>query len=298
MKMPFSLAVTPEEFMPAASFAAELPLIEDDPLVALLQQAAESELDGLVACLVEKGGITCQLRRLPIYAAKYPRHRAYVKDVAAELQKFGANTIASVFRSGKGVAYGEIVQDVAGRLGVRRSGTAAEVEQCILQKLAEKYWEGSSIGQRTALLEQFGVIDHNLLTSPVIPAALITAVHVSGFAAYQFTVIVANAVAHALLGHGLSFAVNAALTKGVSIFAGPPGWCLVAFLTANMFASESYRVTVPAVVQVALIRSAIEARREQEAIKRQGTRRVLLTVTISLAAVLIVAAALWLVPLL
>ena len=39
----------------------------------------------------------------------------------------------------------------------------------------------------------------------------------------------------------------------------------MAFLTAHSVASEAYRVTIPAVVQVALIRSAIEARREQQA---------------------------------
>jgi uncharacterized protein YaaW (UPF0174 family) len=72
-------------------------------------------------------------------------------------------------------------------------------------------------------------------------------------------------ISGAAVGHGLSFAVNAGLTKGVSIFAGPPGWCLVAFLTAHSVASEAYRVTIPAVIQVALIRSAIEARREQQA---------------------------------
>lgn len=125
------------------------------------------------------------------------------------------------------------------------------------------------------------------MTRPAIPAALITAVHVSGFAAYQFSVIVANAVAHALLGHGLSFAANAALTKGVSIFAGPPGWCLVAFLTAQSVASEAYRVTIPAVVQVAMIRSAIEARREQQAARTRRTSRApLLAVIIALVALL------------
>jgi hypothetical protein len=72
-----------------------------------------------------------------------------------------------------------------------------------------------------------------------------------------------------LLGHGLSLAVNAGLTKDVSIFAGPPGWCLVGFLTAHSVASEAYRVTVLAVVQVALIRSAIAARREQQANRKR-----------------------------
>ncbi|HZY62085.1 MAG TPA: hypothetical protein VFE38_06110 [Edaphobacter sp.] len=239
-------------------------LIAEDELIALLQQAAESELDGLVACLVERGGITCQLKRLSTYKSNYPHHRVYVNDIAAELQKFGANTLASTFRSGRGVLYEEIVRDVAKRLGVRREGSTAEVEKRITQKLAEKYWEGATPEQRAALLKQVGIRDVALVALPALPAAVISAIHLSGFAAYQLTVIVANAVAHALLGHGLSFAVNAGLTKGVSVFAGPPGWCLVGFLTAQSIASEAYRVTIPAVAQVAMIRSAIEARRERE----------------------------------
>ncbi|WP_433971950.1 YaaW family protein [Tunturiibacter lichenicola] len=267
--MSFSLAVSPEEFMPAVGLPAELPLIAEDELVSILQQGAESELDGLVACLLQ-GGITCQLKRLTVYKANQPHHRVYVNDIAAELQKFGANTIASAFRSGKGVAYREIVQDVADRLGISREGTTMDIEKCILQKLAEKFWEGATAEQRLALLNQVGVRDYSLVARPALPAAVISAVHLSGFAAYQFTVIVANAIAHAVLGRGLSLAANAGLTKGVSIFAGPPGWCLVAFLTAHSIASEAYRVTIPAVVQVALIRSAIEARREQDA---ERTRR-------------------------
>ena len=157
--MSFSLALAPEEFMPAVGLPAELPLIAEDELVSLLQQGAESELDGLVACLVQGGGITCQLKRLAVYKANQPHHRVYVNDIAAELQKFGANTIASAFRSGKGVPYREIVQDVAGRLGVSREGTTTDIEKRILQKLAEKFWEGATTEQRIALLNQVGVRD-------------------------------------------------------------------------------------------------------------------------------------------
>jgi uncharacterized protein YaaW (UPF0174 family) len=271
ISMSFPLALAPEQFIPAVGRAAELPLIAEDELVSLLRQAAESELDGLVACLVERGGITCQLKRLPAYKSNHPHHRLYVDDIAAELQKFGANTLASRFRTGRGVLYEEIVRDVAKRLGVLREGNTAEVEKRILQKLAEKYWEGATPEQRTALLRQVGVRDLTLVARPALPAAVITAIHLSGFAAYQLTVIIANAVAHVLLGHGLSLVVNAGLTKGVSVFAGPPGWCLVGFLTAQSIASEAYRVTIPAVVQVAMIRSAIEARRERES--KHGEKR-------------------------
>lgn len=61
---------------------------------------------------------------------------------------------------------------------------------------------------------------------------LLEALKLSGFAAYKASVIVANAGAHALLGHGLSFAANAALTKGLAVVLGPVGWRLASFLAA------------------------------------------------------------------
>ena len=46
-------------------------------------------------------------------------------------------------------------------------------------------------------------------------------VKAGGFASYKVAVIVANAVAKCILGRGLSFAANRALTKALSIFADP-----------------------------------------------------------------------------
>ena len=212
--MSFPLALAPEQLHSAFTSSAELPLVSTDSLLSLLSQAAESELDGLVACLVEKGGITCQLKRLSTYKQNQPHHRIYLCDLVADLQKFGANTLATAFRSGKGIPYSEIAEDVGSRLGVGRHGTTAQIERRILEKLGEKYWEGASQQQRLAMLTEFGVRDHSLVTRPALPAALITAVHVSGFAAYQFSVIVANAVAHAVLGHGLSLVANAGTYEG------------------------------------------------------------------------------------
>ena len=53
--------------------------------------------------------------------------------------------------------------------------------------------------------------------------ALQMAIRNGGFAPYKMAVIVANAVAQTLLGRGLSLALNAGLTKYISVFAGPIG---------------------------------------------------------------------------
>ena len=108
-----------------------LPLIEDDPLVELLGKATNEELAPLVEILCTKGGVMCQLARTASYRNNQPNHQAYVRDIAAEIQKFGANTLKTqLVRGGKGVPYDQIVRDVAGRVGVKSGRFAVSGYAC------------------------------------------------------------------------------------------------------------------------------------------------------------------------
>ena len=89
------------------------------------------------------------------------------------------------------------------------------------------------------------------------PLGLIMAqvgIRAAGFVAYQVAVIVANAVAKAVLGRGLSLAANAALTRIIGMFAGPIGWVITGIWTAIDIAGPAYRVTIPCVCHVAYLR--------------------------------------------
>jgi uncharacterized protein YaaW (UPF0174 family) len=254
------LPTNPSEFIPVVCPPASLPLIEDDELVSLLEQAAESELDGLVELLDTKGWPTCQLRGTAAYRKHYPRHRFYARDIAAELQKYGGHTIVSLFRGGRGVRYHEIVQDVASKVGVSESGSTEDIESRIQDKLAADFWKFMSPAERTAFLKELKITDLAMAARAVLPAVLLKAGGLAGFQAYMASVIIANAAANAVLGHGLNFAANAALTKGLSVFLGPPGWTIAGIITAQAIGSQASRVTVPCVLQVSMIRQAIYLR--------------------------------------
>lgn len=259
------LPIGNSEFPGFQASANALPLIEDDELVNLLEGASVSELGGLVEILAKKGGWTNQLERQPSYKKYFPNHRSYTRDIAAEIQKFGANTITThFFRQGKGVRYAEIVNDVAKKLGVPPVGSTAATERRIQEKLLDLMWRDMTVGQRQQLLLEFDVTDKSLAIKSVAPAALIKAATVSGFGVYKMAVIIANAIARPLLGHGLPLAANAALTKGLSIFLGPVGWTIAGGLAIQAIGSEAYRVTVPCVLQVAVIRQASELRTQQK----------------------------------
>jgi hypothetical protein len=92
---------------PAPAGTQQLPLIEDDKdLVPLLRQASNDELDPLVKYIIENGGTTTQLsrtQRYRLYSASGD-HRKYADDIAAEIQRFGANTFrTAVVRNGRGI---------------------------------------------------------------------------------------------------------------------------------------------------------------------------------------------------
>jgi uncharacterized protein YaaW (UPF0174 family) len=240
-----------------------LPLLEDDPLVELLGKATK-ELAPLVEILCTKGGVMCQLARTASYRNNNPNHQAYVRDIAAEIQKFGANTLKTqLLRSGKGVPYDQIVRDVAGRVGVKSGEKSTrEIEREIVTKLLMEAYETMSPEQRRELLLSLKIRDHKLLLAPGGVEAARLAIQHSGFAVFKGSVIVANAAAQQLLGHGLSLATNAALTKGIAVFAGPVGLVFAALLGGNALAAPARRVTVPIVLQVAAIRAVHEYHHE------------------------------------
>ena len=79
---------------------------------------------------------------------------------------------------------------------------------------------------------------------------------------YQVAMIVANAVAKALLGRGLALAANAGLARMIGIFAGPVGIAITALLTIPAISGPAFRVTLPAVVQIAAMRQQLLKKEE------------------------------------
>ena len=75
-----------------------------------------------------------------------------------------------------------------------------------------------------------------------------------GFKSYQITLIIVNALWRALFGKGLTLATNATITKILSILTGPIGWAFTGAWTVIDLGGPAYRVTIPAVAQVILMR--------------------------------------------
>ncbi len=84
-------------------------------LVRVLSEASNEDLEPLVQLLTEP--ITAGLVGEEKYQRYFPNHSRYTEEIAYHFRRFGGNTLVNIPR-GEGPAYEEIVQDVAGKLGV------------------------------------------------------------------------------------------------------------------------------------------------------------------------------------
>lgn len=187
----------------------------------------------------------------------YPNNiRAMLSELVDEFRLFGGNSFANLFR-GNGPDYTEILRDVAKRnkVSFSKRNTDEQIEQYLLQKLFDESLNNASDAELMEMVKELGYPTTNF-TRQVVIATLITAWKAGGFQSYILLVSVVNAVMKFLIGRGLSFAANAALTRMASIMMGPVGWVLTALWTIVDIAGPAYRVTVPAVIQIAYIRES------------------------------------------
>lgn len=239
-----------------------------DPDLEFLNNISSSDLDGFVSTLThDKDGtvrFTETLTASTEYKRYYPNHAKYWELAAAELQGFGANTLITLFRGGKGVLYKEILCDVCDKLKVNYKKGAATtlIEQHLIMKIVEDAVEKMTDDEVRQMAEEAGVVNFASLSKDAALAAFLAVFRAGGFKSYQILVIVVNATLKALIGRGLSFAAAGGMMRTASILTGPVGWVITGLWTAFDIASPAYRVTIPAVIQIAALRqkSLIDAK--------------------------------------
>ena len=217
------------------------------------------------------------ISRKEVYRQHFPNHRMYWREIAEELQRFGGNSVLNTVR-GHGVRYKVILADVCDKVGVPLSDkiTVADQEGRLLVALLERSVARMTEDERRQLLNGLDVPTTNLTSQSVI-AAIQGIATLGSFGTYQIAVTVANAAAKAVLGRGLTFAGNAALTRAIGAATGPIGWAVTGLWTLKDLTSEAYRVTVPSCIQIAYMRAKVAAWSSGENLKspRPGRARAL-----------------------
>ena len=185
------------------------------------------------------------------YGTKYSK---YWKVIAGELQEFGGNSFANLFR-GNGVKYDEVLSDVLDKIKVsyNKSSHIINKEDALIEKIFSDMLEDMPEEKKMELVKDMD-LKVTGFGNQAIMAAVQAGIRAGGFLSYQITVIVANYIARLLLGRGLTLATNAALTKGLSLFIGPIGWVVTGVWTVFDITGPAMRVTLPACVIVAFLR--------------------------------------------
>ena len=226
----------------------------DNNLNSVLEKATNEDLQYLVDVITNAR--TNSLEKEGLYKQHCPDHKKYVNLIADEIRAFGGNTLANMFRGGKGPEYKEIVCDVADKLKApfNKDSDIEKVEDAILETVLTQALEKMSESEKQELLKEVGDGKNYSITGPALTTAFITLFRMGGFKSYQLTLIIANTIVKAVLGHGLRLGANAGLTKIMSILTGPIGWAITGIWTAIDIAGPATRVTVPAVIYVAMLR--------------------------------------------
>lgn len=248
----------------------------DKDLNPLLKKCSNDELDTLVQYILKKGNLSEGLSTDEQYEKYYPNHTKYSDLIADEIRLFGGDTFANMFRGKDGPSYKEVACDVASKLDADCDDDMEieEIEQKIILKFFEKSWEKMSDEDKRNFFK--GIKDEVVLLDDVIKDDILSMIEMidkkklviafplplfqllvamSGFGFYKMSVIVANAVARAVLGSGLTLAGNATLTRLLGIFAGPIGWAISAVLMLPVISSPAFRVTIPCVLHIAMLRA-------------------------------------------
>lgn len=234
-----------------------------DSDLEFLQHIKSKDLDDLVRHLThgnaETERITEELTMSEAYKKYFPDHNKYWQEIAAEIQCFGANSIATLFRGGKGVSYREVLTDVCKKLKIKYDANASteDIEGKLLTKVFEDVISKMSSAEIASIAKELKI--SGAISPLSIGKAVALIFKQGGFQSYQYSVIVANIISKAVLGRGLSFAANAALTAGLSkvigFATGPVGNAILLLLNAS---TPAFRVTFPAVVFVATLRRKYE----------------------------------------
>lgn len=228
-------------------------IVFDKDINPVVEAASREDLEFLVALITKT--TTNMLDCNDVYKANTPHHEVYADLIAKEICEFGGNSFANLFR-GHGPAYKEIVCDVANKLKAPHNpkNSIEAIEDSIIQTILEKALEKMTDEEKRQLLSELGDKRSASIVGPALTTTIIALFRSGGFLSYQILVIVVNAIAKTVLGHGLKFVTMAGITRVAAILTGPIGWAITGVWAIIDIAGPAYRVTIPAVVYIAMLR--------------------------------------------
>lgn len=234
----------------------------DDDL-AFLQYCREDDIRNLAAYLMfDKDGekrTASEIGSEPLFTklqGQPDQWRRCWQLVAGELQHFGGDSIVNLFRR-QGVLYKEMLSDVCDRTGVKYDSKASAytIENQLIESLVEKCWEQMSPEQKRSTAEEMN-LEGSLGAVPL--TAILNAIRAGGMGSLQWSSWLAQSARSSFgnaIGVGLGGAAALVGGRAVAVIAGPLAALAV---TIPLLSGTAYRVTIPAVIQIAYMRRQYE----------------------------------------
>lgn len=227
----------------------------DADLTELLKKCTNEDLETLVQYIIQKGSISETLSGNELYKQNNPNHSKYVSEIIDELQCFGGDTFVNTIRGG-GVKYREIVEDVAKRFNVNYSkdDTTKQIERLLIITMFKQSYKKLKEEEQKVIKDELNInIDE--LDNINNTKDLTDYIKNKNDIILKIATIIAVNVAMQVLGRGaLTTFANIGLGRALVIFTGPIGWILSALLTLPLISGPAYRVTIPCVFHIAMLR--------------------------------------------
>lgn len=228
----------------------------NDSDLDFLQHCSEEQLANFARLLThnEKGKtrLSSVLMRNELFKSMegHPeRHRRNWQLIAGELQHFGGDSIANKLR-GHSKLYRAILLDVSKRLKLKadKEMSTFEIEQQLLEQFLRNTWKKMDEEHKQEFLHAVDARVNELEELlPLLMKDKLLAKGVSHLLSSQLTRILRTHAAMSVLGHGL--------LRGAGL-GGPVG---AALNGVKAVSGSAYRVTIPAVLQIACLRRMVSA---------------------------------------
>ncbi|ABB64748.1 hypothetical protein SB359474_4003 [Shigella boydii 3594-74] len=228
----------------------------NDSDLDFLQHCSEEQLANFARLLThnEKGKtrLSSVLMRNELFKSMegHPeQHRRNWQLIAGELQQFVGDSIANKLR-GHGKLYRAILLDVSKRLKLKadKEMSTFEIEQQLLEQFLRNTWKKMDEEHKQEFLHAFDARVNELEELlPLLMKDKLLAKGVSHLLSSQLTRILRTHAAMSVLGHGL--------LRGAGL-GGPVG---AALNGVKAVSGSAYRVTIPAVLQIACLRRMVSA---------------------------------------
>ena len=187
----------------------------------------------------------------------YPHNmKGMWKDLASELQSYGGNTVLNFLRNGQGPRYETIVYDVCKKMGVKgiaKHDTAEDMEQKLLIMVSSMAIGEMTEEQVRSIMAECGIVGHAYSKAGLVAALL--ALQVINKRLFIIVIhSIMRMLSEILLTRGIVIIGLGTLSRGLGVLLGPVGWIMLTGWTVWDLMGPAYRVTVPAVVQIAYMR--------------------------------------------